>query len=352
MSALRELARVSANVEVSTASREFSFLARALASDSDPATLAAIVERQGTPRLQRILRAGVSAGSTTDAAALSEFRTISSAWLASLQQASVFDELLTGGAKRLPLQTRCIVVSGSVVGSVPNKSMVKPISSMAISAAELAPRKATAIVIATEELFKFSTPSAAQVFDTELRAGVVAATNLVFLSELFSSVVPIASLGNSPSGVMNDIESLLDAITINAASNVYFVIDPDNAKKLATMTHTDGARIFPNFGLKGGELNSRTDGTDQRPVTGRCRDHDRRRWPRHGVRSGYAAAAAARVRATRNESRQSGDGLDLAAEFVGERREGTYRRTIFRFRYRAANCDQRIVRRKLLTVRA
>ena len=162
--------------------------------------------------------------------------------------------MLADGIMRVPLQTNITIITGGVTGYGVTQANVKPISSLTVSADTVAPRKAVATIVISNELARFATPAAEKLFNAELKNGVVAATDGVFLTGLASGVTPTASAGNSAANVLTDLATLLAAVDTGPNSRLYFVIAAANAKKLVTKTNSSGALAFPNMGVNGGEI--------------------------------------------------------------------------------------------------
>ncbi len=203
------------------------------------------------------MKTAVDPGGTTEgnwAAPLGDYAAVSAAWLESLRPVSVFDRLLADGIVRVPLKTRIIIVTGGITGYGITEAHVKPISSLSLDADTIEPRKAVATIVISNELAKFATPASEKLFNSELRKGVAAATDLVFLSGLAVGVTPSASAGSSAANVLTDLQTLLAAIDTGPNSRLYFIVDATAAKKLVTKTNSSGAIAFPSMGINGGEI--------------------------------------------------------------------------------------------------
>ena len=210
-----------------------------------------------SPRVATIVKTAVDVGGTTEgnwAAPLGDYAAVSAAWLESLRPFSVFDRMLADGIVRVPLKTRISIVTGSVTGYGIAQANVKPISSLSLAADTIEPRKAVATIVISEELAKFATPAAEKLFNAELKKGVAAATDSVFLSGLAVGVTPSASAGSSAANVLTDLQTLLAAVTTGPNSRLYFIVDATNAKKLVTKTNSSGAVAFAGMGINGGEI--------------------------------------------------------------------------------------------------
>ena len=202
-------------------------------------------------RVQRLLKTAVTPGSTTGADWSALYDTAGRAFLASLASASAFDAALPF-MKSVPLASRVMATTAAVTGATPSELSVKPISTLTVGADDIRPRKAAAIVIVSKELLKFSGPGAA-LFQQELRAGVVAATDTAFLAELYASVTPTASAGSTTANTLTDLGVLLSALTLGVGSRVFVAMSPANLAKLMTKVSSGAGTAYPTLSLSGGE---------------------------------------------------------------------------------------------------
>jgi Phage capsid family len=221
------------------------------------ASKACDVER-ATPRIREILqKTAVVPGDLTTWAAISDYQNISRAFTESLRSLSVFDRVLAdggvpGGMALAPLRSRGFVVSTGITGSSPSEKSIKPISSLSLGQALVEPRKAAAIVVATNELVQ--SPGAVQLLNSELTSGRVAAVDSVFLAALISATTPTASAGSTLANITTDLSVLLSAVTTGANSKLYFVLSPVNVKKLAMKASSTGAPAWPSLTVNGGDI--------------------------------------------------------------------------------------------------
>jgi Phage capsid family len=211
-----------------------------------------------TPRIREILqKTAVTPGDLTSWAAVSDYVNVSTAFTQSLRSLSVFDRVLgdggvPGGMALAPLRSRGFTVSVGITGSSPSEKSIKPISSLALGQALVEPRKAAAVVVATNELVQ--SPSALALLNSELTSGCVAAVDSVFLSTLLSATTPTASAGSSLANIVTDLGVLLAAVTTGAQSKLYWVLSPSNVKKLAMKASSTGAPAWPGLTVNGGDV--------------------------------------------------------------------------------------------------
>jgi hypothetical protein len=211
-----------------------------------------------TPRIREILqKTAVVPGDLTSWAAVSDYQNVSRAFTESLRSLSVFDRVLgdggvPGGMAIAPLRSRGFTVSVGITGSSPSEKSIKPISSLSLAQALVEPRKAAAVVVATNELVQ--SPGALALLNSELTSGCVAAVDSVFLSTLIAATTPTASAGNSLANIVTDLGVLLSAVSTGANSKVYYVVSPTNLKKLILKASSTGAPAFPELTLNGGSI--------------------------------------------------------------------------------------------------
>lgn len=261
VSALAELNQAVLGRMNSTAERagEFMQYARLLAaSPDDPLGALNVAEHAGAPdRVLLCLRSAAAAGTTTDpswASSLAAYRVMAAGFLQSLATASVFDAMLAGGMRRVPLKTKIVVFTTALSGSAVGEGTVKPVSQATLTAPAVEPRKAACIVVMSDELLRLGSPPAVQLFNAELKQGVVRATDTVFVGSLIAGTTPTASAGSSAANVITDIGTLLGALSMGAESKPFIIMNQPTARGLTLKLSATGDTAFPDMGLFGGEI--------------------------------------------------------------------------------------------------
>ena len=115
----------------------------------------------------------------------------------------------------------------------------------------LARAKAGIILVVSRELAQNMSGAASALLSKEMRQGIIAATDQLFLRLITAGLTP---LGGSPSDPLPDIGNALDQMTIGSASKPYLILTPDQAQRLATRATSTGAPAFPTMGIGGGTL--------------------------------------------------------------------------------------------------
>jgi len=225
--------------------------------------------KDSTPEVEEVLKAAVTAGTTTDAdwaQPLVAYQTMVAEFIELLRPATIIGQI--PGLRRVPFNIRVAgTTQGSTVGWV-GEGASKPVSEMKFTETLLGWAKAAGIVVITKELARFSAPAAEDVIRTDLRDSMAQ-----FLDEQFVDPAVAVSVGVHPASVTNtatgipstggtmgdiytDLTTLfgnLAALNISPATGV-FVTTPAIAIGLTMMMTTQGIRAFPDMSMTGGTL--------------------------------------------------------------------------------------------------
>ncbi len=228
------------------------------ANGSTATLVAAANSARYMPEVTReVLKAASEAGGLNDVdfgSHVAPYRQAVDAFIESLRDASIFDQILPN-MRRLPLHTRIVSATYAITGSQVGEGLAKPISQMTIGGSELELMKAATIIVLSKEIFVNSTSGAQALLSTELRNGVVSATNAIFIEKILNGVTPINSAGSSVANILADVENLFDAVQFKSLSALYFVTNSATATKLASKPATNGDGFaFPTVSPMGGTL--------------------------------------------------------------------------------------------------
>jgi hypothetical protein len=180
--------------------------------------------------------------------ALSDYQQTAEGFIASLRNDGCFDAVLPY-TTRLPFRTKLAVSVTAITATETTEADEKPVFDLAFAATELEPRKASATVIISTELARIGGDNANALILTELRNAVIAGTDSVAIAALIAATTPIPSSGD----VLTDLAALLAAVRSGASSRLFFVIEPSQAKILATLPGVNGA-AFPQVNVNGGSI--------------------------------------------------------------------------------------------------
>jgi HK97 family phage major capsid protein len=277
ISIARDLGRINAAAEMSTRAKEFVNLARCIALGRGnhgvvqqlvhdnrilmgPRTKSIVESHHEVYKLAPDLvaqqKAAVASGTTADtgwALPLSEYQTLASSFLESLKHYGCFDRMLPA-MRQVPLRTRIGASTIGIPGTTVGQGQVKPISKLTLSSTQIDELKAACILVLTDELARFSDPTAGNLFATELSTGVAVQTDAQFIAVLTSGATSIGSSGATSEHVRNDIRALLASITTNARSQLFLLTTPAVAKILSVLHTNTGAAAFENMTFRGGQI--------------------------------------------------------------------------------------------------
>jgi len=144
----------------------------------------------------------------------------------------------------------------------------KPVSSATFDTVTLLFHKLAAIAVITEELAKFSSPSAEMAVRESLAAAIIyrmdrdlldpskAAVTGVNPASLTNGVTPTAATGTTADAARDDIGTMMSTYLQNNMSTrgAVLIMTEDQALKLSFMVNTLGQLEFPNLSAEGGNV--------------------------------------------------------------------------------------------------
>lgn len=220
-----------------------------------------------TPEVATVLKAAVAAGTTTDptwAAPLVEYQNMASEFIELLRPQTIVGRIQ--GLRRVPFNIRMPgQTSGSSVGWV-GEGMAKPVSALSFDTTTLRFTKVAGIVVLTDELVRFSNPSAEAIVTADLTASIaqfldgqfidpaVAEVSNVSPASITNGVTPIAASGVDADAVRADVRALFaQFIAANLTpTNGVWIMSPTAALALSMMVNPLGQPEFPGLTMNGG----------------------------------------------------------------------------------------------------
>lgn len=216
-----------------------------------------------------MMRAAVAAGTTTDA-------TWASPLVVATNMASEFIDLLrpatilgrVPGLRRVPFNISMPrATAGTSTGWVGEGAM-KPVTNMAFDTVTLRWAKAASIVVLTDELVRFSNPSAeavvrqdmiaamAQFLDRQFVDPAIAAVANVSPASITNGVTPVTATGTTAAAFRADVKSLFNLLFAGNLSTVggVWIMTQTQALALALMQNSLGQQVFPSITAEGGTL--------------------------------------------------------------------------------------------------
>jgi len=221
------------------------------------------------PELQTILRTAVTPGNTTDttwASPLVEYTNLASEFVDLLRPATIIGRI--PGLTRVPFNVKIPRATTDPTVNWVGEGKVKPVSSMAFDSITLDHTKVAGIVPITEELLRFSSPSAEMLIRNALVAAVAYLTDRDFLdptkaeavgvspASITNGVTPITATGTTADALRDDLGTLLSeyAEANMGLSGLVLVMTAQQAIKISLMRNSLGQKEFDTIGIGGGTL--------------------------------------------------------------------------------------------------
>lgn len=221
-----------------------------------------------TPEVAEILKAAVAAGTTTDsvwASPLVQLQNATNEFLDLLRPATIIGRI--PGLTRVPFNIRVPIATLDPTAYWVGEGQVKPISAAAFDSTTLSFAKAVGISVMTEELLRFSTPSAEALLRNALIQAVGYLTDRTFVdptaaatgsspASVTNGVSAVAPTGTTADAFRDDFATLLATyLAANyALSGLVILMTSQQALKLSLMRNTLGNKEFPELGANGGSI--------------------------------------------------------------------------------------------------
>jgi HK97 family phage major capsid protein len=208
----------------------FARYAMALASSKGNLMQAAEIAKRwkdSTPQVANVIRAAVAAGTTTDAdwaKPLVDYRTMASEFIDLLRPATVIGQI--AGFRRVPFNVRMTLQTAGASAAWVGQGLSKPVSKLGFSEITIPFAKIAVIVAITEELARFSDPSAELLVRNDLIEAISAFMDQQFLDpavaasanlspgSITNGVTPIASTGATIAEITADLASAVGAMQV------------------------------------------------------------------------------------------------------------------------------------------
>ncbi len=219
-------------------------------------------------RVVTSLKAAADAGTTTDptwAAPLVEYNTMAAEFIELLRPATILGRI-PGGLRRVPFNVRIQRQTAGVSGAFVGEGKAKPVNELAFDAITMGFSKAAVIVVMTNELMRFSDPSAEAVVRQDMIDGIAAYLDKRFIdpqyagvanvspASITNGVTPIASGGQTIAAVTDDVEGAMTAF-VNADLNLaraVWIMHPRTALALSMKRNNQDQFAFPGVMATGG----------------------------------------------------------------------------------------------------
>lgn len=212
-----------------------------------------------TPEVETVLRAAVAAGTTTDttwAAPLSQYQDMASEFIDLLRPETFLGRMT--GFRNVPFQVRMPRQTAGATAGWVGEGLPKPVNALAFDSVTIPHTKLAVIVAITEELARWSSPSAeatvrqdlvntvATFMDAQMVTPSVTAVANVSPGSLTNSATTLQSTGATVAAVTNDLNTALTAMAVANISqrNRYWLLHPRTANYLMTLRTSQDVFAF------------------------------------------------------------------------------------------------------------
>lgn len=223
---------------------------------------------------EMVLRAAVAAGTTTDsswAGPLVQYTDMVEEFIEFLRPQTIIGKFGTNGVpslRRVPFNIRVPRQTSGGSASWVGEKAPKPVTSFAFDNVTLQWAKLAAISVITDELARFSSPSAETIIRDQLAAAIVQQSDSDFVNpanagtanvkpaSITNGVTAISTTGTNADAVRTDVANIFQP-WINAnmtPSSAVWIMSATTALKLSLMRNSLGQREFPDVTMMGGRF--------------------------------------------------------------------------------------------------
>lgn len=223
-------------------------------------------------KMQGLMKATVEAGTTLDAtwaAPLVDYQNFAGDFVEYLRPRTILGQFGNGGVpslNRIPFNVR---IAGQTSGGQAywvGEGAPKPLTAFDFTATELRWNKIATIAVLTNELIRFSNPSAERLVRDGLAAAVIERADIDFIdpnktavanvspASITNGATAIRSSGSTADDVRADIQALWAPFIAarNAPRNAVYIMDSSTALALSLMQNPLGQSEFPGLTMNGG----------------------------------------------------------------------------------------------------
>lgn len=230
--------------------------------------LHALIQNHNRVRID-IAKAAVDVGTTTDgdyAAPLVYAQNLASEFLEFLRPQTIVGRI--PGLRRVPFNVRVPRQTTGGSASWVGEAKPKPLTSVALDYVELKYKKLATIAVISQELARFSTPSAEMIIRDTLAAAIVqqmdsdfvnpsnAGTSNVKPASITYGVSAVVTTGDTEEKIRRDLRNIFApfiAANLTPANGVW-IMSATNALGLSLMVNSLGQSSFPGITMNGGTL--------------------------------------------------------------------------------------------------
>jgi hypothetical protein len=255
--------------EIDTKAREFANLARVIALSRGDFAKANEVRHDHRvllgPRVANIIGSGnrifdITPGqrktlvpAMDDTSSLADYQTLASAFLASLRNYGCFDAMLPF-TRRVPFRVHVGAVTVGASGSTIPQASAKPISRLTLTGTVIDEIKVICIMTFTQELVRFGSGPAGDLFGQELSAAIAVQTDSEFIAQLLAGATSFSSNGVTAEHARVDLRGLSNAVITGVRSQLFLIVPSAIAKAWAFLHTNTGDAAFKDAKWNGGNI--------------------------------------------------------------------------------------------------
>jgi HK97 family phage major capsid protein/HK97 family phage prohead protease len=223
-------------------------------------------------RIHEVMKAAVAAGTTTDpawAGDLVQYQQFAGDFVDFLRPQTIIGRFGQGNIPSLRAVPFNVQIKGQTSGASGywvGQGKPKPLTKFDVDAQALRWAKVANIAVITEELARFSTPSAEALVRDELAKAIIERLDIDFINPAKAAVADVspasitngatavASSGTDAAAVETDVAALFNAFiasNLNLAQGVW-IMSATTALSLTMMKNALGQRVYPEMTLQGG----------------------------------------------------------------------------------------------------
>ncbi len=219
-----------------------------------------------TPEVSTVLKAAVAAGTTTDAAwakPLVEYQNMASEFAELLRPQTIIGRI--PGLRNVPFNIKVPRQTGGSSASWVGEGAPKPVSALAFDQISLGVTKLAGIVVMTDELVRFSNPSAEGIVRQDLIDTIVQTMDRDFVdpanagsasvkpASITYGMTPVVASGTDADAARKDVQALMGKfVTANLSlAGAVFIMTEMQALAFALMLNPLGQREFPDIEING-----------------------------------------------------------------------------------------------------
>lgn len=229
----------------------------------------------GSPHsMESVMKANVNAGTTLDstwAAPLVDYQTFAGDFVEFLRPQTILGKFGVGNVpslNRIPFNVRITGQTSGGAGYWVGEGAPKPLTKFDFNAVELRWAKVANIAVLTEELMRFSNPSAERLVRDALAAALIGRLDIDFIDpdkaavanvspgSITNGIAPISSSGSDADAIRADIRALWAPFIAanNPPTTAVYIMSATRALALSLMRNALGQAEFPGLSMLGGTL--------------------------------------------------------------------------------------------------